>query len=103
MAVPKPNLKKPREDYWDLAPEDAPVEFDERRFDELLKRPDVVVYPGDPALAKQFTPLKTVGQMSLEELRRLMGREPDPEDENDPWYLGEDDEDDADPELPIST
>ena len=75
MAAPRP--KHATDDFWGLPSPDEILVFDERRLDELLAEPGTVVLTRDPERAKRFRPLGMVGHISLEELRRLLGREPD--------------------------
>ncbi len=84
MAAPKP--KPPAADPWGLPPEDRPLEFDERRFEEILEQPGVVVHQRNPELAhQQFKPISVVeGSMTVEDLLRLLGRR-DPEGDWMDW------------------
>lgn len=75
MAAPRP--KNTSDDFWGLPSPDEPLVFDERRLDALLAEPGVVVLKRDPERAKRFKPIGTVGHISLEELRRLLGRDPE--------------------------
>ena len=66
--------------------------MDEDRHQRLLQMPGVVVHYRNEELANTpLRPIRTVGHISIEELRRLMGREPYG-DEEDAWFSGEDEE-----------
>jgi hypothetical protein len=80
MATPKPRPTPPPEDSWGLPSDEEPVEFDDRRLEELLTKPGVVVHRRDPKLAvRSFPPVKTTGTMSMAELRWMLGRIDDDE------------------------
>jgi hypothetical protein len=80
MAAPKPKPTLPNADSWGLPPDNEPIEFDERKLEELLREPGVIVHQPDPELAaRTFPPLKMTGTMSMAELRWLLGRIDDDE------------------------
>lgn len=80
MAAPKPTAPTAPEDVRVLPAGEEPVELDERRFEELLKQPGVIVHHRNPELAaRTFPPLKMTGTMSMAELRWLLGRIDDDE------------------------
>jgi hypothetical protein len=84
MAVPK--ATPPPADVWQLPAEDEPVEFDERRWEALLRMPGVRVHRRDPdEPVEPFVPLAVVaeGSMSHDDLMRLLGRRGDEDDE---WF-----------------
>ena len=94
MAAPKPNPDRSLDpdDFWALPPDGSANVMDEERHQRLLKMPGVVVHRRDPnASLPPPTPIHTVGHITVEELRRLLGREPYG-DEEDAWFQGEDDE-----------
>ena len=96
MAAPKPKPSKLPEDVWELPAADEPVEFDERRWEELRQMPGVIVHRRDPdAPVELFVPTAGVieGSMTIEDLLRLLGRR-DPQDD---WLdEGEDGDSDLD-------
>jgi hypothetical protein len=94
MAAPKPNPERipDTDDFWTLPPDGSANVMDEERHQRLLQMPGVVVHRRDPnASLPPPTPIRTVGHITVEELRRLLGREPYG-DEDDVWFQGEDDE-----------
>ena len=77
MAVPKPKLAPPADDFWELPPEDQPAVFDDRRFREFVRLPGVVVHTRHPNTpAEPFVPTShvTPGSMSVEDLLDLLDR-----------------------------
>src|SRR5215207_11258595 len=79
MAAPKPNPDRSLDpdDFWALPPDGSANVMDEERHQRLLKMPGVVVHRRDPnASLPPPTPIHTVGHITVEELRRLLGREP---------------------------
>ncbi len=94
MAAPKPNSDRSLhpDDFWALPPDGSANVMDEERHQRLLQMPGVVVHYRDEELATTpLRPIRTVGHISIEELRRLMGREPSG-DEDEAWFSGEDEE-----------
>ncbi|HUG60950.1 MAG TPA: hypothetical protein VMP03_03850 [Methylomirabilota bacterium] len=82
MAAPKPALPSTLLEQWGFLSEDESVAFDEQRFADILNRPGVTVRQRNPELARtRFPPIGMVGHISVAELRRLLGREGDPEEE----------------------
>ncbi|HUG60955.1 MAG TPA: hypothetical protein VMP03_03875 [Methylomirabilota bacterium] len=94
MAAPKPKSPAPPEDVRSLPNGDELFELDERRWEELVRMPGVIVHRRDPdAPLESFTPTVGVieGSMTIEDLLRLLGRR-DPQDD----WLDEGDDANAD-------
>ena len=94
MAAPEPNPEHTPDpdDFWALPPDGSANVMDDERWERLLQQPGVIVHYRNEELAKTpLRPIRTVGHISIEELRWLMGREPYG-DEDDAWFSGVDDD-----------
>lgn len=102
MAAPKPDPAPPPEpdDFWTLPPDGSANVLDDARWERMLRLPGVVVHRRNDELANRpITPIRTVGHMSIEEPRRLLGREPDDDWDNE-WS---EDEGELGDEAPTAT
>jgi hypothetical protein len=73
-------VRRPEPPFPDVPDDATPAEFDERRWEELLRIPGVVVRRRDPNQPiEPFVPLTIVseGAMTHDDLLRLLGRRDD--------------------------
>lgn len=101
MASPKPtpDPHPDTDDFWTLPPDASANVLDEARYERIERQPGVIVHRRNDALAnKPVTPITTVGHMTVAELPRLLGRDPDYEEDN-AWSAGGDDPNPASGEI----